>query len=329
LHQYSDVEFVIIDGILLRYNGENKEVVIPSTVTEIYLQAFAFTPVEKITIPDSVKKIGARAFEASKLKSITLPEGITTLENGTFSRCWDLAEIQLPQSICVIKDRVFLECHSLENIVLPENVKSIGNEAFFACKNLQEIILPAQLQEVGNGCFGVCDNLKKVVFPETIKKIGDTQMYKSVKKYIIIDDTAMCYLPASSRYAKQFDKKVNIEDYKTGYAKIEIMAKTDSEINKMTQSTANRLLKVLTLMDDSLWLDYARFADEKNNKKIIQKMEKLAKPVKNRKADKEKKILLMNMRGAFMLNSNKLALKYFEDQGLKEQYLRTQEMSQS
>ena len=53
-------------------------------------------------------------------------------------------------------------------------------------------------------------------------------------------------------------------------------------------------------------------------------MDKLAKPLKNKKADKENKIMLMNIRGAFMLNDNRLARDYFEKLGLLEQYSNVQ-----
>ena len=208
LDKYADVEFVILDGVLVKYNGTSKNVVIPSIVNEIYLLSFAGSTIESITIPDSVKKIGARAFEdCRQLVSVVLPESIDTLENGTFLRCWKLTDIHLPKTLTAIKDGVFWECHSLETITLPANLKTIGENAFLGCKKLQEITLPAELQKLGDGCFDVCDNLKMVVFPETIKKIGDTKMYKSVKKYITIDGKPLCYVPAAKRYAKQFDKK--------------------------------------------------------------------------------------------------------------------------
>ena len=325
LDRYSDVEFVIVDGVLVKYNGNSKNIVIPTTVNEIYLQAFAGSTIESITIPDSVKKIGARVFEdCRQLVSVILPESIDTLENGTFLRCWDLIEIHLPESLTSIKDGVFWECHSLESIKLPANIKTIGENAFLGCKKLQEIILPAQLQELGDGCFEVCDSLKKVVFPETIKKIGDIKMYKTVKKYITIDGNPLCYVPATKQYAKQFNKKVNIDEYEKGYAEIEHMPKTDLEINKMTRAVANRILRVVSSMESTIWLDYARFADDKNIKYILSKMDKLAKPLKNKKADKENKIMLMNIRGAFMLNDNRLARDYFEKLGLLEQYSNVQ-----
>ncbi len=325
LDKYSDVEFVIIDGVLVKYNGNNKDIVIPTTVNEIYLQAFAGSTIESITIPDSVKKIGARAFEdCRQLVSVVLPESIGTLENGTFLRCWDLIEIHLPESLTSIKDGVFWECHSLESIKLPANIKNIGENAFLGCKKLQEIILPSQLQELGDGCFEVCDSLKKVVFPETTKKIGDTKMYKTVKKYITIDGNPLCYVPTAKQYAKQFSKKVNIDEYEKGYAEIEYMPKTDLEINKMTREVANRILRVVSSMEPTIWLDYARYADDKNIKYILSKMDKLAKPLKNKKVDKENKIMLMNIRGAFMLNDNRRAQDYFEKLGLAEQYLNAQ-----
>ena len=40
LDKYSDVKFVVVDGVLLKYNGNDKNVLVPTTINEIYLQAF-------------------------------------------------------------------------------------------------------------------------------------------------------------------------------------------------------------------------------------------------------------------------------------------------
>ncbi len=51
--------FVIEDGVLIQYNGNEKDVVIPAYVKKIYRHAFAgCTSVETISIPAGVMELG-------------------------------------------------------------------------------------------------------------------------------------------------------------------------------------------------------------------------------------------------------------------------------
>ncbi len=58
-----DKGFIIKDGILTGYEGEESALAIPEGVTEIGEGAFSFCKnLEEITIPASVKRIGSSAF---------------------------------------------------------------------------------------------------------------------------------------------------------------------------------------------------------------------------------------------------------------------------
>lgn len=313
IHEHVDEEFVIVDGVLLAYNGMEDNITIPEAVTETFVQALHACKVKSIVVPNTVKKIGAKSFQnCSKLENITIPEGVETLENATFMHCFSLKEISLPDSITTIKNGVFWECHNLEFIKLPDNLVTIGEDSFLGCQKLKELVLPDTVTEIGDNCFETCVGLKKIVFPEKIRKIGDTKILKSTKKYVRIDGEELCYVSSAKQYAKQFNKKVDVEKFETTYANIEYMPKTDAEVKEISRAIVNRILKVLVLVDENLWLDYARFADEKSLKNVFAKMEKLSKTLKDKKKDKHNKILLINMRGALMLNESKLAQDYLK-----------------
>ena len=87
---------------------------------------------------------------------------------------------------------------------------------------------------------------------------------------------------------------------------------------------AMRILKVLTLTDERLWMDYARFAGEKELKRLFAIMAKWEKTKKDKKINKNEKILLINVRGALLLNENEMVEIYFEKLGLKEDYRKKQ-----
>lgn len=316
---YADEEFAIVDGVLIAYNKDDEVVRIPEGVTVIGTLAFNRCHMKEVIIPDSVMSIEARAFEdCRELESISIPQGVEVLNNATFIRCWNMKEVLLPTSLKSIQDGVFLECTSLNKIVLPEKVESIGEGAFSCCFSLEEVVLPKLLKEIGNNCFEKCGKLKKLEIPETIKNIGKSAIPKQVKIRVNIDGNPTSYIAAGLQYARQFVKKLDISGDENIVPDIKVSEKADQQVEIITKNTTLRLLRVMTLIDDKLWMDYARFTDEKGFKALLSKMKQWAKNKKDKKKDKEDKLLLANVRGALRLNDSDFAEKYFIDIGLGE-----------
>lgn len=69
-------DFIIEQGVLRQYSGNETEVVIPDCVTAIGDRAFfQCTSLTSVIIPDSVTSIGQGAFlECSNLTSIIIPK---------------------------------------------------------------------------------------------------------------------------------------------------------------------------------------------------------------------------------------------------------------
>lgn len=109
-----DGDFEIKDGVLVKYNGNDSNVIIPDGVTEIGDLAFCLTDVESVTIPDSVKKIGG----------------------GAFSDCGKLTSINIPDSVEVIEEEAFYNS-AIKKITIPDGVKRIENETFRYCDKLK------------------------------------------------------------------------------------------------------------------------------------------------------------------------------------------------
>lgn len=66
-------DFVIEDGVLVKYVGPGGDVVIPDGVTCIGDYAFSVSSIENVTIPDGVVKISDHAFyNCSALKSVII-----------------------------------------------------------------------------------------------------------------------------------------------------------------------------------------------------------------------------------------------------------------
>ena len=86
-------DFQISDGVLEKYNGNEKNVVIPETVTKILDEAFkGCKTVEKIVMPSSVTSLGKGVFrDCSELKAITLSSNIRHISECSFMNCDSLS----------------------------------------------------------------------------------------------------------------------------------------------------------------------------------------------------------------------------------------------
>ena len=200
-------EFLISDGVLVKYIGTKINVVVPDCVVEIGQHAFSPIKLEgtsaketvllnlrSVTIPDSVniinkhafegcsnlesvdfgkvKEIGWRAFRnCHSLKSIVIPEGVSKIENGTFSRCSNLESVDLGK-VKEIGEGAFFDCSSLKSIVIPEGVTRINNDVFCGCESLESILLPKTLEGIVINAFSHCFKLKHLVIPANVSNVS-------------------------------------------------------------------------------------------------------------------------------------------------------------
>ena len=92
-------DFVIENGVLKKYNGKDKNVVIPEGVREIGESAFSIVE----ALPDGRKM----SFENDTLLSAIMPNSVEHIANGAFE-----------------------ECENLQSVTFSSKLKTIGNQAF-------------------------------------------------------------------------------------------------------------------------------------------------------------------------------------------------------
>lgn len=130
------LDFIISDGVLEHYYGNQTCVVVPEGVVSIADGVFA---------------------------------GKADYFSGAVEDHY-LESIELPQTLESIGEWAFHNCNKLEKITIPANVKSIGKWAFCGCRNLKEITILGEKTVIRQESFDahVFEELLKTLLPGQI-----------------------------------------------------------------------------------------------------------------------------------------------------------------
>ena len=185
--------FVIKDGTLLKYTGNESSVTIPNSVTSIGSSAFyTCSKLTSVTIPTSVTSIGDYAFSyCSSLTSITIPNSVTSIKYDAFKGCSGLTSVHITDLVawCNISfsesgswdeisesyhyrgyysnplynaHHLFIDGKEITDLVIPDGVTSIKNGAFYGCSGLTSVTIPNSVTSIGKGAFENCTGLNNV-----------------------------------------------------------------------------------------------------------------------------------------------------------------------
>ncbi|MDD4291499.1 MAG: leucine-rich repeat protein [Clostridia bacterium] len=139
-------EFVIVDGVLIEYNGKGGDVV----------------------IPDEVVKIGSMVFAIDEtIKTMRINEGCVEVSDSAFWRTYNMTEVYIPKTLEIIGNSNFSGCTALtkfnfENLC---NIKTIGTSFFVGNPGFTEIVFPETAQPISlKEAFKVLPNLEKITF---------------------------------------------------------------------------------------------------------------------------------------------------------------------
>ena len=193
-------DFIVVDGELVGYTGEDTEITVPSGVTKIGASAFRKLQIQKIVISPEVTEIGENVFKdcasleevvfsgenniktveegafrnCTKLTSFEFGEKLTAIGNFAFENCTALSgELRFSEGLTTIGDSAFYNCSSLTGeLKLPETLTGIGINAFFGCRGFTgELAIPDKITEIKLGTFSRMTGITAVVFGRSVKSV--------------------------------------------------------------------------------------------------------------------------------------------------------------
>ena len=171
----SDFTFDKTTGTITKYNGESKEVSIPSViddtaVTEIGDGAFCANfdsivgclegmGITNIIIPNSINKIGKEVCSSNNITSIVIPNSVTEILEYAF---YDnsITNIIIPNSVTKIGSGVF-SSNNITSIVIPNSITEILGYTFYG-NSITNLIIPNSVTSIGGYAFDET-NLEEII----------------------------------------------------------------------------------------------------------------------------------------------------------------------
>lgn len=131
-------DFMIKDGYLWKYNGNDTNIEIPDGVTSIASDAFAdCDDITRLIIPDSVSSLGFNTFKRFNIEYLFIGSGLSSTNNDFNKE--SLKELVFSENKEQIGFIEFQGYTSLEKITIPKRLTSIGDKAFSGCSGLESI----------------------------------------------------------------------------------------------------------------------------------------------------------------------------------------------
>ncbi len=169
-------DFVIVNGILMKYYGSDNSVTIPNGVTGIGESAFeGYRGLTEVTLPRSVTSIGNYSFaQCTSLRHVENSGEIFSIGDGAFEGCISLTDVKVLSSVTNLSSNVFRGCMGLTDVEIPNGVTNIGESAFEQCASLTSITIPGSVVKIAISAFSGCSEL------ENIRVKSENEKYQSM-----------------------------------------------------------------------------------------------------------------------------------------------------
>ena len=132
------------------------------------------TKLHSVELGDNVTALGSYAFSGCPIEAIRIPSRITSIQEGTFSKCGALRQVSLPEKLNSIEYYAFADCILLEGIAIPQTVSHLGESAFANCRSITSVNIPDNIDAVYTKTFANCASLAALRLGKKLTKINDS-----------------------------------------------------------------------------------------------------------------------------------------------------------
>ncbi|MBQ3266275.1 MAG: leucine-rich repeat protein [Ruminococcus sp.] len=187
------------DGILIRYQGSESDVMIPDTIRRIAPHAFVSSKVTSVNIPDSVYAIDRYAFaDCVGLKTLDLNNGLISIGDGAFRGCKSLREFIAPTSLSYIGQQAFCGDSAIGSASVRGNDLSVSYHAFQDCTGLKYVLLSDGVCAIYDNAFDGCTALEGISIPADVSRIGTSALSGCDKAVVCCNQDSPAYSVLSS-----------------------------------------------------------------------------------------------------------------------------------
>ena len=156
LESHNEKFVVAGNNVLIKYNGNDENVIIPQGIKVIGESVFCCKNMRSVSIPDSVEYIGNSAFfDCENLESVTVPESVKCIGSQVFAGCINLKTAHIPDSVSERGVYVFADCTSLDSIM---RLKYTGDSNFNVTNGNIYSVIAVEKDFDGKDVYRIIDN---------------------------------------------------------------------------------------------------------------------------------------------------------------------------
>ena len=241
----SSKDFVIENDVLKKYQGSDRDVI----------------------IPDGVTSIGAGAFKnCTALIVIAIPNTVTSIGNSAFYGCSNLTTITIPDTVTSIGEDAFYDCNNLTTVTIPQQMKTIDLSAF-AFSGIKRIPNLVDCLMEGRKIINVFPQL--ALSSNNLEHCAAIYLTQNSKK-ILFQFQSKLYADLNKTVAAMTKLLAKAKRKPTQYKKAAEFALKHK--NKLTQETFDSLYEVLLQAKSSAAQLLAEYSQQENTANKLEKI---------------------------------------------------------
>ena len=237
------------DVFIKKYNGEEKDVIVPYFVSSIGSSAFSNNCLENLTLHNNLKKVGSSTFKGCKnLKNLYF--------NGKISDWCNIEFLDEYSNPLFYVENFYLpdknnEWKLVTDIEIPDTTTNIGKYQFITYNKINNLTLSASIENIYELAFYDCTEIENVYYKGTLEQWSKINIF--TKLMIGRGDTAS---GSPLKYAKHFF----VYDENNEFYEVKSIEITDGKTRINKYSTFEyKYIKDIIIPDSIITIDEKAF----------------------------------------------------------------------